>query len=257
MYSKLPEILLVVSESPLAWSAFIIFVLVSFIIKLKLGKAEKVTKQIRHLPLQDRIRVIERLYGDVHGNTPESYLRGKRQLFSFGYYFSTLCFILILFYILLFYANKMVPALLPFMPPPVEIVKEVPESGTVKSNLQGQVNFKRFVVDFEGCQKEASSAIACMFKVENKSGDKEFGLTKRNSRIVEQSGYVLPCSAVKISNDDYTSFSQTRLVSGIPTPAVFVFGGVADDVNSIAALEAVIYTEGDYLTLQYKNVPLQ
>lgn len=257
MYSKLPEILLVVSESPLAWSAFIIFVIASCALKLKLGKAEKVTKQIRHLPPQDRIRAIERLYGDVHGSTPESYLKSKRQLFRFGYYFSTLCFLLALVYIFLFYANKMIPALLPFMPPPVEIVREVPESGTVKSNLQGQVDFKRFVVDFEGCSKEASSAIACMFKVENKSGDKEFGLTRSNSRIVEQSGYILPCTAVKISNDDYSSSSRTRLISGIPTQAVFAFGGVADDVTSIAALEAVIYTEGDYLTLQYKNIPLQ
>ena len=73
MYDKLPEILLVVSESPLARSAFIIFVLVSFITKLKLGKVAKVSRQIRYLPPQDRLRAIERLYGDVHGNNPESY----------------------------------------------------------------------------------------------------------------------------------------------------------------------------------------
>jgi hypothetical protein len=257
MYNKLPEILLIVSESPLAWSAFVIFLIISFVVKLKLGKAEKLTRQIRHLPPQDRLKAIEMLYGDVHSNAPESYLKVKRQYLRFAYYFSTLSFLLAITYILLFYANKIVPALLPFMPPPVEIVREPPESGAIKSNLQGYVNFKRFLIDFKGCKKEASSSISCMFTVENKSGDKEFGLTTSSSRIVEKSGDELPCNSVKISNGDFSSSSRTELISGIPTSAVYLFDGVADEVNSVAALEARIAVEGDYLTLQYKNVPLQ
>lgn len=257
MYNKLPEILLVVSESPLAWSAFVIFAIIFFIVKLNLGKVEKLTRQIRHLPPQDRLKAIEMLYSDVHGNTPESYLKAKRQYFRFAYYFVILCFLLTIIYLFLFYANKIVPALLPFMPPPVEIVREPPESGAIKSNLQGYVNFKRFLIDFQGCTKEASSSISCMFTVENKSGDKEFGLTTSSSRIVEKSGDELPCNSVKISNGDFSSFSSTELISGIPTSAVYLFDGVADEVNSIAALEARIAVEGDYLTLQYKNVPLQ
>lgn len=257
MYNKLTEILLIVSESPLAWSAFIIFLLISFIVKLKLGKAEKLTRQIRHLPPQDRLKAIEMLYGNVHGNTPESYLKAKRQFFRLAYYLSTLLFLIATIWIFLFYINKIVPVLLPFMPPPVEIVRETPESGAIKSNLQGYVNFKRFLIDFQGCKKEATSSISCMFTVENKSGDKELRLTSSQSRIVEKSGDELPCDLVKISNNDFSSSSQTELISGIPTSAVYLFDGVADDVNSIAALEARIAVEGDYLTLQYKNVPLQ
>jgi hypothetical protein len=257
MYSRLPEILLIVSESPLAWSAFVIFLIVSFFVKFKLGKAEKLTRQIRHLPPQDRLKAIEMLYGDVHGSTPESYLKAKRQKFRFFYYLSTLLFLIATIWIGLFYINKIVPALLPFMPPPVKIVRETPESGAIKSNLQGYVDFKRFLIDFQGCTKEASSSISCMFTVENKSGDKEFGLTSRQSRIVEKSGDELPCNSVKISNDDFSSSSSTELISGIPTSAVYLFDGVADDVNSVAALEAQVTAEGDYLTLQYKNIPLQ
>jgi hypothetical protein len=96
-----------------------------------------------------------------------------------------------------------------------------------------------------------------MFTVENKSGDKEFRLTSSQSRIVEKSGDELPCDSVKISNNDFSSSSRTELISGIPTSAVYLFDGVADEVNSVAALEARIAVEGDYLTLQYKNVPLQ
>jgi hypothetical protein len=143
------------------------------------------------------------------------------------------------------------------MPPPVEIVREPPESGAIKSNLEDYVDFKRFLIDFKGCTKEASSSISCMFTVENKSGDKEFGLTTSDSRIVEKSGDELPCNSVKISNDDFSSSSHTELISGIPTSAVYLFDGVADEVNSVAAMEARIAVEGDYLTLQYKNVPLQ
>lgn len=257
MYSKLPEILLIVSESPLAWSAFVILVLTSFIVKLKLGKVEKITKQIRHLPPQDRLAAIERIYGDVSDRSPESYLSTKRQYFRFAYYFSTLCFLLTVSYIFLFYANKMIPSLLPFMPPPVEIVRERPESGTVSSKVQGHVDFKRFLIDFNGCEKEASSSISCRFTITNKSGDKEFSLRKRGSQIVEKSGDKLPCNSVQISNNDFSSSSRTKLIYNIPTSATYVFGGVADNVQSIAALEAVVVAEREYLTLQYRNVPLQ
>lgn len=254
---KLAKILSVVSESPLAWSAFIIFVILAFIIKLQLGKAEKLTKEIRHLPPQDRLRAIERLYSDVPINSPESYLRAKRQYFRFAYYLTTLSFLLVIAYIFLFYANKIVPSILPFMPPPVEIVREIPESGTVNSNIQGYVDYQRFLINFDGCKKESTSSIFCMFKIENKSGDKDFTLLRNGSRIVENSGDILPCNYVKISNNNLSSSSRTKLISGIPTTAIYTFDGVADDVNSIAAMEAVVQAEGEYLTLQYKNVPLQ
>ena len=254
---RLAEILSVVSESPLAWSAFIIFVILAFIIKLQLGKAEKLTKQIRHLPPEDKIKAIERLYSDVPVNTPESYLKAKRQYFRFAYYLTTLCFLSAMTYIFLFYANKLVPSILTFMPPPVEIVKEVPKSGTVNTNVQGYINYKRFLIDFEGCKKESTSSIFCTIKVENQSGDKEFALFKNGSRIVEHSGDTLPCNSVKISSNNLSSRSRIKLISGIPTLGIYTFDGVADDVNSIGALEAVVAAEGEYLTLQYKNVPLQ
>lgn len=252
MYSTLPKILSIVSESPLAWSAFVIFVITSFIIKLKLGRVERLSRKIKYLPPQDRLRAIERLYDDVNRNSPESYLKSKKQYFRFGYYFSTLCFLIAITYIILFYANKIIPALLPFMPPPVEVVRETPESGAVKSHLQGYVNFKRFLIDFEGCKKEASSSISCTFQ------NKIFSVHRRGSRIVEKSGDELPCNLVQISNDDPSSYSSsTKLISGIPTSAIYTFDGVADDVNYVAALEAVVEAEKEYLILQYKNVPLQ
>lgn len=254
---KLAEILSIVSESPLAWSAFIIFVILTFIAKLQLGKAEKLTKEIRYLPPEDRIRAIERLYSDVPTNSPESYLKAKRQYFRFLYYVTTLIFIGVLAYIFLFYANKIVPSVLPFMPPPTEVVRETPKSGTVNSNVQGYVNYKRFLIDFNGCQKESTSAVFCMFKIENQSGDKNFALRRNGSRIVENSGDVLPCTSVKISSNNPSSSSRTKLISGIPTTAIYAFNGVADDVDSIAAIEAVVEAEGEYLTLQYKKVPLQ
>lgn len=258
MLNNLPEILLIVSESPLAWSAFVILVITSFIIKLKLGRVERLSREIKHLPPQDRLRAIERLYDDVPSNSPQAYLKSKKQYFRFVYYLSTLGFLFSLAYISLFYANKIIPALLPFMPPPVEIVRDIPESGTVKSNLQGYVNFNRFLVDFEGCNKESTSSISCLFKIENQSGDKNFSLYRRGSRIVEKSGDELPCNLVQLSNGKPSpSFSSINLISGIPTSAIFSFDGVADDVNSIAALEAVIAAETEYLKLQYKNVPLQ
>ena len=254
---KLAQILSIVSESPLAWSAFIIFVILAFIIKLQLGKAEKLTKEIRYLPPEDRIRAIERLYSDVPTNTPESYLKAKRQYFRFVYYLTSLSFLLAITYIFLFYTNKIVPSILPFMPPPTEIVREVPESGTVNSNAQGYVDYKRFLIDFDGCEKESTSSIFCMFKIENQSGDKDFAVIRNGSRIVENSGDALPCNSVKISSNSPSSFSRTKLISGIPTTAIYTFDGVADDVNSIAAIEAVVRAEGEYLTLQYKNVSLQ
>ena len=254
---KLAQILSIVSESPLAWSAFIIFVILAFIIKLQLGKAEKLTKEIKYLPPEDRIRAIERLYSDVPTNTPESYLKAKRQYFKFVYYLTTLSFLLAITYIFLFYANKIVPSILPFMPPPTEIVREIPESGTVNSNAQGYVDYKRFLIDFDGCEKESTSSIFCMFKIENQSGDKDFAVIRNGSRIVENSGDILPCNLVKISSNNLSSSSRTKLISGIPTTAIYAFDGVADDVNSIAAIEAVVQAEGEYLTLQYKNVPLQ
>lgn len=254
---KLPEILLIVSESPLAWSAFLIFVVASLIIKLQLGKAEKLTKQIRHLPPEDRIRAIERLYSDVPYNSPESFLKAKKQYFRFLYYLFTLGFIVAITYIVLSHASKIIPSLLPFMPPPIERVREAPESGTVSSSTQGYVDFKRFLIDFDGCNKESTSSISCIFNIENKSGDKDFTLHRRGSRIVENSGDILTCNSVQLSNNNPSSSSETKLISGIPTSAIYMFDGVADNVESIAALETVIQTEGEYLTLQYKNVPLQ
>ena len=79
----------------------------------------------------------------------------------------------------------------------------------------------------------------------------------RGSIIVENSGDKLPCNYVKISSNNLSSSSRTKLISGIPTTAIYAFDGVADDVNSIAAIEAVVQAEGEYLTLQYKKVPLQ
>lgn len=257
MYISLPKILSIVSESPLAWSAFVIFVITSFIIKLKLGKAERLSREIKYLPPQDRLRAIERIYDGVNRNSPESYLKSKKQYFRFSYYLSTLLFLLAMAYIILFYANKIIPAILPFMPPPVEVVRETPESGAVKSHLQGYVNFQRFLIDFEGCNKESTSSISCRFKIENKSGDKYFAVRRRGSRIVEKSGDELPCNYVQLSNDNpSSSSSKTKLISGIPTSAIYTFDGVAYEVNSVAALEAVVEAEGEYLTLQYKNVPL-
>lgn len=253
---KLPEILLIVSESPLAWSAFLIFVVASLIIKLQLGKAEKLTKQIRHLPPEDRLKAIERLYSDVPYNSPESFLKAKKQYFRFFYYLFTLGFIVAITYIVLSHASKIIPSLLPFMPP-LERVREAPESGTVNSSIQGYVDFKRFLIDFDGCNKESTSSISCMFNIENKSGDKDFMLRTRGSQIVENSGDILPCNSVQLSNNNPSSSSEIKLISGIPTSAVYMFDGVADNVESIAALEAVIKAEGEYLTLQYKNVPLQ
>lgn len=90
MYSKLPEILLIVSESPLAWSAFVIFIITTLIIKLKLGKVERLSREIKYLPPQDRLRAIERLYDNVPQSSPQSYLKSKKQYFRFGYYLSTL-----------------------------------------------------------------------------------------------------------------------------------------------------------------------
>lgn len=255
--SKLPQILSVISESPLAWSAFIIFVIVSLIIKLQLGKAEKLTKEIKHLPPQDRLRAIERLYSDVPYNSPESFLRAKRQYFRFAYYLSTLCFLLIIMYMLLFYANKLVPSLLPFMPPPVKTIQETPDSGTVNSNINGYISFKRFLINLEICEKESTSSISCKFKIENKSGDKEFGVYKYGSRIVKNSGDILPCNVVNISTNRPSSSSRIKLISEIPTLATYSFDGVAENVQSIAALEAVVAAEGEYLTLQYKNIALQ
>jgi NADH:ubiquinone oxidoreductase subunit 3 (subunit A) len=255
--NQLSQILSIVSESPLALLAFVIFIIFWLIIKLQLGKAESLTKQIKHLPPEDRFRAIERLYSDVPHNSPESFLKAKRQYFRFAYYVSSLFFILAVIYIVLFYANKMIPSLLPFMPPPVEIVKEVPESGTVKSNDEGYVNFKRFLIDFNGCKKESTSSISCELKIENQSGDKEFFVYERESQIVEKSGDTLPCKAVKISNNNFSSSSKTKLISGIPTSAVYQFDGVAEDIDSVAALELVVGAEGENLTLQYKNVTLQ
>lgn len=258
MYDKLPDILLVVSESPLAWSAFVIFVIISFITKLQLGKTEKLAREIKNLPLGDRIKAIERLYSDVPRHSPESFLRAKRQNFRFAYYLSTLFFILAITYLLLFYSNKIIHSLLPFMPPPVEIVKEPPESGTVNSNTQGYVNFQRVFINLERCEKESTSSVSCKFKVENKSGDRDFALLTRGSQIIEKSGDRLLCNSVQISNEDSSSYSsRIKLISGIPTSAIYNFGGVAENVNSIAALEAVVETEGERLTLQYKNVSLQ
>lgn len=254
---KLSEILSIVSESPLAWSAFIILVTLSFIIKLQLGKAEKLTKEIRHLPPHDRLKAIERLYSDVPYNSPESFLKAKRQYFRFAYYLSTLCFFLIVIYMLLFYANKLVPSLLPFMPPPVKIVQETPESGTVNTNINGYVNFKRFLINLEVCEKESTSSISCKFKIENKSGDKDFSLNRSGSRIVEKSGDILPCRSVSISTNRPSSYSTINLISGIPTSAIYKFDGVAANVQSIAALEAVVTAEGEQLKLQYKNITLQ
>lgn len=255
--NQLPQILLIVSESPLAWLAFVIFIIVWLVIKLQLGEAESLTKQIKHLPPENRLRAIERLYSDVPRNSPESFLKAKRQYFRFAYYFSSLCFILATIYIVLFYANKMLPSLLPFMPPPVEIVKEVPESGTVKSNTEGYVNFKRFLIYPNGCEKESTSSIFCKLKIENKSGDKEFFVYKRGSRIVEKSGDILPCKSVQISNNKPSNSSTTKLISGIPTSAIYRFDGVAANVDSVAALELVVGAERENLTLQYKNVALQ
>lgn len=255
--NQLPQILLIVSESPWAWLAFVIFIFLWLIIKLQLGKAESLTKQIKYLRPEDRLRAIERLYSDVPHNSPESFLKAKRQYFRFAYYFSSLCFILATLFIVLFYANKMIPSLLPFMPPPVEIVKEIPESGTVKSNTEGYVNFKRFLIHLNGCTKESTSSILCKLKIENKSGDKNFFVYQHGSRIVEKSGYILPCKSVNISNNKPSSYSEIKLISGIPTSAIFRFDGVAENVNSIAALELVVGAERENLTLQYKNVALK
>ncbi len=160
-------------------------------------------------------------------------------------------------YRFLFYANKIIPSLLPFMPPPVEIVREAPESKALSSKAQGYVNFKRVLINFDVCQKESTSSITCKFKIENKSGDKDFALYSRGSRIVEESGEHLNCNSVEIGNNTSSSSSKIKLISGIPTSAVYSFDGVAEDVNSIAALEAEVAADGEHLTLQYKNVPLQ
>lgn len=254
---KLAAILSIVSESPLAWSAFVIFVIASFIIKLQLGKAEKLAKHIQHLPPQDKLKAIERLYSDVPKHSPSSFLKAKKQYFRFAYFLSTLCFLLAMTYILLFYANKIVPSLLPFMPPPVKVVQEPPKSEAVNSNSEGYVNFKRFFIDFDVCEKESTSSISCKFKIENRSGDKDFGVYRSGSRIVEKSGDILPCNEVSISTNISSSYSKTNLISGIPTSAIYRFDGVAENVRSIAALEAVVKAEGEKLTLQYKNINLR
>ncbi|MBD2091137.1 hypothetical protein H6F67_14880 [Microcoleus sp. FACHB-1515] len=132
---------------------------------------------------------------------------------------------------------------------------QLKQRATVPGQVGVPVEFDRFSVTLQGCERQATSGIICYFSVTNLAGDRNLQLYFASSRAFEPSGEALRARRAFLGDSFATT--GTTLISGIPTSGHIEFGGVAASVTQLSALEAgFLNYGGTSFTVQYRNVPL-
>lgn len=137
-----------------------------------------------------------------------------------------------------------------------QVVEQIPPSGTIEAKVNQPVEVSRVRIELQECKKIGTQSINCHFSLTNKAGDRRIRINKTGSRIIEEQGFYLNSVSVQIGNNNSSYASYLDLISGIPTEAIFSFGGVAAEIDRVAALETTFRIENSQFKMQYRNVPL-
>jgi len=124
---------------------------------------------------------------------------------------------------------------------------------------QQKVEVNNFLFELQSC-KISGQQVTCHFMVNNKDVDRNLNLYADEhwggtSRIFDDLGNVYKAEESQIGNSRARQYAQIMLVSGIPTKASLRFGGVSQEVRSIALLEISCSTD-KYFKAQFRNIPL-